>query len=230
MTDLKGLFRYATEHEPPPFAGPAAVFERAGAIRRRRQRVVAALAGVAVAGVLIAGFAVSRPGPAVPPAAPAITSPAGEVRIGATRVMNELRRLLNPETRLASEVSRPGLARVVVVDPDGRTTLEVTVEAARQPITWYDCANHVESPAFRCTSAVLDDRTRLVALDQPGFNGVHVREVDTLSPTGLRVRVSAWNAVDTRHGPLTRPVPVYDMADLRSLATAEVWRSVAAGN
>ncbi|GID94183.1 hypothetical protein ACFQFC_08920 [Amorphoplanes digitatis] len=245
--DLKGLLEQATSHEPPPGAGPAEVFGRARSMQRRR-RVGAGVAGAATLGVLLVVAVAARPGPAagpdpeggVAPAAPAPSTGAPSPGTPAT-VLETLRTLLPPGAKTRDHESDDGFAGLVITDPAGRTTVEVNVQphftelgkaSAAQLLDRYDCAKRTDPDGTECT-ATSTGGVRIVSIDgpaeEPSPAGVVRRQVDVLGPDGLRVVVTAWNAVEVKDGPATRSAPALTGAELREIATSERWSPAPTG-
>ncbi|SCL15213.1 hypothetical protein GA0070624_0653 [Micromonospora rhizosphaerae] len=253
--DIRGLLEFATADEPPPGAGPASVFRRARSIQRRR-RLGVGLAGAAMLGVLLlAGVSlagvgqsserdeVSVPAPAAPGPTATTEGEHPRVPVAAAAVLETLRSLLPPGTRTSGAVAEQGFARLVITDAGGRTTLEVNVQpdfaasagkaTGASLLDRYDCAKRADPVGTRCAAASLLDETRVVSLEgaggEPGAKGVTRRQVDILAPDGVRIVVTAWNAVDLKNGPATRPAPALDTRQLKEIAISSRWRAAPHG-
>jgi hypothetical protein len=250
--DLKGLLESAAEGEPPPVAGPAGVFQRADAIRRRRRWAATGLAGVMTFGVLAAGVAITSglggakpdgdgsalpaaPGTvAVTPSASASVSPAA---LAPVSLLHTLRGLVPPGGKVRAVTDEANVAKLVITDDGGRTLVEVDAQPgflttdAKTPASallgWFDCATRAVPAGAHCTAETLPDKTRLVTVTgpagEPGAPEVRIRQVDLLTPGGGRLVATAWNAVNVKSGPVTRPEPALDLGQLRKIATSGRW-------
>ena len=247
--DLKELLEFAAEGEPPPVQGPAGVFRRADAIRRRR-RVATCLAGVATVGVLVAaGVTVGgRTGGARPdsngvafPASTATTAassaPVTPSVMAPVSLLQTLRGLLPSGSKTSRPVDDTYMAQVVITDGRGRTLVEIDVQPGylssdqKTPqsdlLAKFTCATRDIGPGAQCSAETLPDRTRIVSVsgsaDEPKAPAVRLRQVDLLTPGGGRVVATAWNAENPSHGPVTRPEPALGLQQLRQIATSGRW-------
>ncbi|MEU4219363.1 hypothetical protein [Actinoplanes sp. NPDC026623] len=241
MHDLRGLLERATTDAPPPEAGSAEVFGRARSIQRRR-RLGAGLAGAGTLGVLVA-VAATLSGPAAVPdpaggVAPATAAPPTTAPTAPT-VLETLRDLLPPGARAGQEEETSGgFAGLVVTDPAGRTAVQVNVQpgfthsgktTVSQLLDRYDCAKRTDPHGTDCTATTSRTGTRILSIDGPADEGgpaeIVRRQVDVLGPDGLRVVVTAWNAVDVKNGPVTRSAPALTGRQLQQIATSTRWSS-----
>nr|BFE73736.1 hypothetical protein GCM10020092_070370 [Actinoplanes digitatis] len=87
---------------------------------------------------------------------------------------------------------------------------ELGKASAAQLLDRYDCAKRTDPDGTECT-ATSTGGVRIVSIDgpaeEPSPAGVVRRQVDVLGPDGLRVVVTAWNAVEVKDGPATRSAP-----------------------
>jgi hypothetical protein len=242
--DLKELLEFAAGGEPPPVEGPAGVFRRADAIRRRR-RVGTCLAGVATVGVLVAaGVTVTdRPGgpgpvfPAGPGPTAASSAPGAPSVLAPVSLLHTLRALLPAGLTTGKPVDDTYMARLVITDSGGRTLVEVDVQPGylsndrKTPrsdlLAKYDCATRDMGAGAKCSAETLPDQTRIVSVtgpaDEPEAPAVRLRQVDLLTPGGGRVVVTAWNAENPSRGPVTRPEPALALQQLRQIAASDRW-------
>ncbi|MGI5212425.1 hypothetical protein [Plantactinospora sp. CA-290183] len=246
--DIRGVLRLAaTVDEPPPRAGSAGVFTRARTIQRR-QRMATGLAGASTLGVLaVATAAVAGPfgllpgsggaqGPAAGPSAVQTGTPRSDVPLDEVMVLVTLRALLPPDATVSDEIAERGLARLVMADSAGRSTVEINIQprfaagavkGGGDPVlARYDCARRTDPSGTTCEASLLPDGTRMVATSGPSErsgSAVTRRSVDSLSSDALRVVVTTWNAVDLEGDATTRPEPALDLGQLRKIATDDRW-------
>ena len=247
--DLKELLEFATEGEPPPVLGPAGVFRRADAIRRRR-RVATGLAGVATVGVLVAaGLTITeRPGgprpdsdgsafPAGPGPTTATSAPVAPSVLAPVSLLHTLRALLPAGLKTGKPVDDAYMAQLVITDGDGRTLVEVDVQPGylsndvKTPrsdlLDKFACATRDMGAGAKCSAETLPDQTRIVSVtgpaDEPKAPAVRLRQIDLLTPGGGRVVATAWNAENPSRGPVTRAEPALDLLQLRQIATSNRW-------
>jgi hypothetical protein len=248
--DLKELLEFAAEGEPPPVQGPAGVFRRADAIRRRR-RMATCLAGVATVGVLVAagvtvaGRTTGGPGPdGNGPALPASTggtapsaTPVAPSVMAPVSLLHTLRALLPSGSKTSKPVDDTYMAQVVITDGGGRTLVEIDVQPGylssdqKTPqsdlLAKFTCATRDMAAGAQCSAETLPDQTRIVSVtgpaDEPKAPAVRLRQVDLLTPGGGRVVATAWNAENPSRGPVTRPEPALGLPQLRAIATSGRW-------
>ncbi|GIG00939.1 hypothetical protein [Catellatospora citrea] len=239
--------------EPPIADGPAAVFTTARRIRTRQRLVTVAagvatlglLAGV----VSVLGLGRTddvQPAVPVPQVAPASASPSPSPSTAggcpcptgapaAAKVLAALKALLPTGSAVSQPASQDGFAEVVITDRLGRTLVMVNVQPAfiqegkpgagdmRGLLT---CGGRSLQRGTTCTERVLDDGTRMVVTEGPettGHDRIVQRTVDILRPDGVRVAVTAYNAVKPKGNTPTRKVPVLTLAQLEAMATSPRW-------
>jgi hypothetical protein len=154
----------------------------------------------------------------IEPPARAQTAPSGMAQ---AEVMSILTRLLPHGVAISEQGGQSGFAELVFDDGRGRSALEVNVQQmAGLPM---DCTSHTE-PGTTCSATTLADGTQEVVVKaaSQGAGSVTEWEVDTLTPSGLRVVVFEFNAASSR-GPVTRAIPGLTIAQLQQVATSPLW-------
>jgi hypothetical protein len=229
--------------EPPPPDVKEAVFRKAGRIQFR-QRLTAGAAGIALAAVVsvtVVALASSGQGngnaPTLMPAGPSpsavATSPPGVpgLRDGAA-ILAALHALVPPGITVADQDSQDGYGHVLLTDSGGQTTLKVNVAANYpEPVTkpdFFHCDALNQKPGRTCEEVTLSEGSLMVIAkgptgDLPEAPGVVAWTVAVLRHGGLRVVVTATNAVNVKGGPATRAEPVLDEKALKALALDDVW-------
>ncbi|MGW8764862.1 hypothetical protein ACWGN5_20385 [Streptomyces sp. NPDC055815] len=138
----------------------------------------------------------------------------------AAAVQSTLRRLLPQGLTVTSHGGGDGHGYVVVDDGKGKSLVGVDV----QP----DAGKAVAELFSGAGVVTLPDGTKVKSTQQPGEKGgagVVWWSVDTLSPQGFRVAVSAFNA-GAQHEAATRAEPALTMEQLKELALSQRWRTL----
>ncbi|WP_369144965.1 hypothetical protein [Streptomyces sp. R44] len=138
----------------------------------------------------------------------------------AAAVQATLRSLLPKGATVVSHGGDDGHGYVVVDDGKGKSLVGVDV----QP----DAGKAVAELFTGAGVVTLPDGTKVRATQQPGEKGgagVVWWSVDTLSPQGFRVGVSAFNA-GAQHEAATRAEPALTMEQLKALALSPKWRKL----
>ncbi|MGV9243048.1 hypothetical protein [Streptomyces sp. NPDC003710] len=218
-------------------------------IRRRRAAIAGGVTGVALVGL---GGALVLPGietdggrrhsvagsPSAPPTPAA--SPPRPSAMSADDVVRTLERLL-PKGKFSGEDGRgtgeqlPPYARVVYDDGKGKATVAVMVDRVRpgssQALETTACPDKVFVPYDACTSGRLADGSTLMILQGYEYPD---RRVDTklwsaelVTPKGQHISVQEWNAPAEKGAPVSRSRPPLSPDQLKMLAGAAAWRSVA---
>ncbi|MER5201902.1 hypothetical protein [Streptomyces sp. NPDC002825] len=148
----------------------------------------------------------------------------GAVRLpavpSAAAVQATLRSLLPKGVTVTSHGGGDGHGYVVVDDGKGKSLVGVDV----QP----DAGKAVAELFTGAGVVTLPDGTKVRATQQPGEKGgagVVWWSVDTLSPEGFRVGVSAFNS-GAQHEAATRAEPALTMEQLQALALSPKWRKL----
>lgn len=157
-----------------------------------------------------------------------------------------LRTILPPEVALVDLLPRPeddGASFAGLLgDAQGYGSLTVVVSSGRRP-SELTCSEQ-RSPSATCGFVDLSDGTRIRiethpdrSYDPPGEAGgpagvvdtwgVRVISVHLIRPDGTSVEATTTNS-DTERNQRTRPTPILTTDQLRTLVTAEGWRSYAA--
>ncbi|MEU3251951.1 hypothetical protein [Streptomyces sp. NPDC006997] len=252
---FEGRLEAALREAGGGFETDGAALVTAGQARGRRLRLrrraavlgsVASLALVGVGGALVlpgsgggsgaeeASPAASRQQVATSPTAPAVDPVTGDAMLTA------LKELL-PDGDVSQEQSGGGsqgsaYATVVYDDGQGGGALGVTVdlmdprdEGTAQMTT---CPDKTAVSYDSCDSTKLSDGSALMLLQGYEYPD---RRVDTklwqahlVTPEGYHVSVAEWNAEAEKDAPVTRPEPPLTLAQLETIATADVWRDAAA--
>ncbi|WP_338495429.1 hypothetical protein [Streptomyces sp. SJL17-4] len=148
-------------------------------------------------------------GAAQPPAEPS-----------ATGMMNTLSSLLPKGLTVVNKGGQSGYAYVVVDDGKGKSLVQINVQPNMS-----DVADSLFGSGDVTT---LPDGRKVKLTQQPGEKGgegVVWWTVDTITPEGFRVVVSAFNA-GTQHEAATRAEPALTMEQLRSTALSLRWQTL----
>ncbi|MCB8902205.1 MULTISPECIES: hypothetical protein [unclassified Streptomyces] len=148
-------------------------------------------------------------GAAQPPAEPS-----------ATDVMNTLSALVPKDLTVVNKGGQSGYGYVVVNDGKGKSLVQINVQPNMS-----DVAGELFGSGDVTT---LPDGRRVKLTQQPGEKGgegVVWWTVDTITPEGFRVVVSAFNA-GTQHEAATRAEPALTMQQLRSIALSMRWQKL----
>ncbi|MFJ8541524.1 hypothetical protein ACIRFH_05765 [Streptomyces sp. NPDC093586] len=214
---------------------------------RRRAGVLGGAAGIALVGV---GGALLLPGggastgargatPAAPAAPPSATaaSPAPAPSFSGGDLIEALKELL-PEGEVSGEQAQgtdPGLppyARVVFDDSRGAAAVGISLgrvepgSGSVRDLT--TCPDKALVAYDACTTSRLADGSVLMVYQGYEYPD---RRVDTkwwsaelVTAEGQHVSVNEWNAPAEKDAAVTRPQPPLSPAELRKIATADVWR------
>ncbi|MFE0705139.1 hypothetical protein [Streptomyces sp. NPDC058872] len=135
-------------------------------------------------------------------------------------VQATLRSLLTQDLTITHTAGEGSHGYVVVDDGKGKSLVAVDVQPA---------AGEAVAGLFTGDGVViLPDGTKVTYAQQPGEKGgegVVWWKVDTLSPEGFRVIVSAYNA-GSLHEAATRPEPALSMEQLKELALSPKWKNL----
>ncbi|MEU8078951.1 hypothetical protein AB0B31_26360 [Catellatospora citrea] len=179
-------------------------------------------------------LASASPSPS-PSAAGGCPCPTGEP--AAAKVLAALKALLPTGSAVSQPVSQDGFAEVVITDRLGRTKVMVNVQPAFGQAgkpgggdmrDIFTCKGRKDwaQRGTTCIERVLDDGTRIVVTEGPettGHDRIVQRTVDLLRPDGVRVAVTAYNAVKPKGNTPTRKVPVLTLAQIEAMATSPRW-------
>ncbi|MBJ6644096.1 hypothetical protein [Streptomyces sp. BSE7-9] len=234
---------------------PAALVGR-GEVRGRRKQllrrtaVLGGMTGVALVGVgatLLLTPEVHDPrrtsaaaGPAAT-ASPSAASPSPAAAFTGDDMLRSLKELL-PQGTYSKEQAQgtgstmPPYARLVFDDGEGAAALGLSVDrmdpGGEQAAQWTTCPDKAVVAYDDCTSATQPDGSRLMLLRGYEYPD---RRVDTkwwnaelVTPDGVHVTLSEWNAPAQRGAPVSRPQPPLSVEQLKEVVTAHVWRQVAA--
>ncbi|MEU0405237.1 hypothetical protein ABZ318_34495 [Streptomyces sp. NPDC006197] len=138
----------------------------------------------------------------------------------AAAVQATLRSLLPQGTTVISHGGGDGHGYVVVEDDEGTSMVGVDV----QPTTGSGIAELFDGAGV----VTLPDGTKVRSTQQPGEkggDGVVWWRVDTLTPKGFRVVVSAFNS-GAQHEAATRAEPALTMEQLKTIALSPKWRKL----
>ncbi|WP_435057442.1 hypothetical protein [Streptomyces sp. bgisy060] len=131
-----------------------------------------------------------------------------------------LRSLLPKDVTVTHSAGEDGHGYVVVDDGKGKSLVGVDVQPS---------AGEADAGLFTGDGVViLPDGTRAKYAQQPGEKGgegVVWWNVDTLSPEGFRVVVSAYNS-GAPYEAATRPEPALSMEQLKALALSPKWKNL----
>ncbi|MFJ4872247.1 hypothetical protein [Streptomyces sp. NPDC088757] len=148
------------------------------------------------------------PRPTAPPSVPDEPS--------ADALQSTLRSLLPREAKVKDKGGQSGYGYVVVDDGKGRSFVEINVQTGMA-----DVADHLHAIG----ATTLPDG-RLVGVTQEaaekGGEGVVGRTVDTLTPEGFRVVITALNS-DGYRAPATRAEPALTVEQLKAIALSPKW-------
>ncbi len=131
--------------------------------------------------------------------------------------------------------SQDGYAELVLTDSQGKGKLEINVQPhffehgkpGDAPPAALTCAAQHFPAGTTCVASTLPDGTLLLTAVGPNDDtrapqleqaSVEIRRTD-----GLRIVVAQWNAVDTGHGPSTRPALLLTLDQLTAIATSSAW-------
>ncbi|MEZ0160521.1 hypothetical protein [Streptomyces griseorubens] len=234
---------------------PAALVGR-GEVRGRRKQllrrtaVLGGMTGVALVGVgatlLLPSDAHDprRTSAAAGPAATASPSAAGTSPAAAFTgddILRSLKELLprgtfTEEQAQGTDAPMPPHAQVVFDDGKGPAALGLSVDrtdpGGEQAAQWTTCPDKAVVAYDDCTSATRPDGSRLMVLRGYEYPD---RRVDTkwwnaelVTPDGVHVTLSEWNAPAQKDAPVSRPQPPLSVEQLEDVVTAEVWKRVAA--
>ncbi|MBC7272107.1 MAG: hypothetical protein H5T76_25935 [Streptomyces sp.] len=220
---------------------------------RRRAAVLGGAASLALVGV---GGALVLPGPGGGGGAVGASPAAGGQQVTASPtgllptaippspvpgdiMLAALKHLL-PEGEVRDERSGGGeqgsaFATVVFDDGRGGGALGVTVDlleprsdSAAQMTT---CPDKSAVPYDSCDSTRLADGSALMLMQGYEYPDRRVEtklwQAQLVTPEGYHVSVTEWNAEAEKDMPVTRPQPPLTLAQLRTIATADVWRTAA---
>lgn len=133
-----------------------------------------------------------------------------------------LRSLLPEDVDVVDQGGDAGYGYAVVDDGRGRSLIEINVQLGM---------NDVRSSLFGTGEVTTLPDGRVVKLLQrpgeKGGEGVVWWTVDTMTPAGFRVVVSAFNA-GGQHAAATRPEPALTMEELKTIALSPKWRKPSA--
>ncbi|MFJ3504127.1 hypothetical protein [Streptomyces sp. NPDC090135] len=145
------------------------------------------------------------------------TPPSAPDEPSADALRATLRSLLPEGLEVKDEGGQDGYGYVVVDDGGGRSFVEINVQTGMR-----DVAGHLTS-----TGATTLPDGRLVGVVQEaaekGGTGVVSWTVDTVTPEGFRVVVTALNS-DGYRAPATRPEPALTVERLKTIALSPKWR------
>ncbi|MFD8251371.1 hypothetical protein [Streptomyces werraensis] len=234
---------------------PAALVGR-GEVRGRRKQllrrtaVLGGMTGVALVGVgatLLLPSDVHGPrrtsaaaGPAAT-ASPSVASPSPAGTFTDDDMLRSLKELLprgtfSEEQAQGTGSTTPPYARLVFDDGEGPAALGLSVDrtdpGGEQAAQWTTCPDKRIVSYDDCTSATQPDGSRLMLLRGYEYPD---RRVDTkwwnaelVTPDGVHVTLSEWNAPAQKDAPVSRPQPPLSLEQLKEVVTADVWRRAAA--
>ncbi|MER6838375.1 hypothetical protein ABT320_31095 [Streptomyces cellulosae] len=216
----------------------------------RRTAVLGGMTGVALVGVgatLLLPTDVHAPrrtsaaaGPAST-AGPSAASPSPAETFTSDDMLRSLKELLpqgaySEEAAQGTESTMPPYARLVFDDGQGAAALGLSVDrmdpGGEQAAQWTTCPDKKTVGYDDCTSATQPDGSRLMLLRGYEYPD---RRVDTkwwnaelVTPDGVHVSLSEWNAPAQKDAPVSRPRPPLSVEQLKEVVTADVWKRVAA--
>ncbi|WP_395361290.1 hypothetical protein ACHGLA_16545 [Streptomyces sp. YH02] len=138
----------------------------------------------------------------------------------ATDLMNTLSALVPRSLTVVNKGGQSGYAYVVVDDGKGKSLVQINVQPNMS-----DVADSIFGSGDVTT---LPDGRKVKLTQQPGEKGgegVVWWTVDTITPEGYRVVLSAFNA-GTQHEAATRAEPALTMEQLRSIALSLRWQTL----
>ncbi|WBB67574.1 hypothetical protein [Micromonospora sp. WMMD812] len=155
----------------------------------------------------------------------------------ADKVLAALKELLPPGSAISAPYAQAGYAEVVITDRSGKTKVMVNVQphfADRAkpgaensaPLDIFNCQSRSSPRGSTCTAKTLPDGTRLVTTVGPertGHDRIIQRTVDIFRPDGVRIAITAWNAVEPKTNTATRDEPLLTLTQLQGMATSPAW-------
>ncbi|WSB47997.1 hypothetical protein OHA00_11875 [Streptomyces cellulosae] len=237
-------------------AGDPAALVTGGQVRGRRKQllrrtaVLGGITGVALVGVggtLLLPSDVHDPrrtsaaaGPAST-ADPSAASPSPAESFSRDDMLRSLKELMpqgtySEEDAQGTGSTMPPYARLVFDDGEGAAALGLSVDrmdpGGEQAAQWTTCPDKKIVAYDDCTSATQPDGSRLMLLRGYEYPD---RRVDTkwwnaelVTPDGVHVTLSEWNAPAQKDAPVSRPQPPLSAGQLKEVVTADVWKRVAA--
>ncbi|MFF4397519.1 hypothetical protein [Streptomyces sp. NPDC001480] len=206
----------------------------------RRATVVSGAAGLALIGV---GGALLLPSEGSPePRHSSVAANPEATRSASPVTGDELLRTfekLLPKGRISGQQARGAdeslltpYAHVVFDDGKGAGAVGIGLdrvergsEQTRQLTT---CPDRTFTPYEHCSTSRLPDGSKLKVMrgyEYPDRRAdTKMWDVELVTPAGQHVSVTEWNAAAEKDAPVTRPEPPLTIAELKKIATAEVWR------
>ncbi|MDI2130805.1 hypothetical protein [Yinghuangia seranimata] len=149
-------------------------------------------------------------------------------QVDGVKILELLKSMLPPNTRITSPVSQPGFGSFIADDGRGESDVEINVQNGMGNVAGdlTSCATR-GLDAKACTVTTLPDGSTLVLIKQLNEKGgkAVVWTADMVTTAGFRVVVSAVNAPG-QAAPVSRPEPLLSLDQLKTIALDPRWATL----